>query len=121
MVVKKNRSSETDEVIEEVQIPEPVTDEKNIGSKSEKTADNVGSFCVYIGPSVRGVIQSGMVFSGTKEEAVASLPDAVHVYPLIATLIVPGGTLAEDRIKVKTAGNLLNVNYNKLVASLKSK
>lgn len=119
MVVKKNRSSVNDEVIEDAQVVEPVTNEKNIGPKPEKTADNLGSFCVYLGPSIRGVIQSGTVYTGSKEKALASLESAVKTYPLIAKLIVPGETLPEDRIKVKTAGNLLNVHYNKLVASLK--
>jgi len=120
MAIKK-KPPVSDEVTEVTSVAEPVTDEKNTSPKAKKAAGNTGSFCVYLGPSIRGVIQSGTVYSGTKEKVIASLSSAVEAYPLIAKLIVPGETLAEDRIKVKQAGNLLNVNYNKLAASLKSK
>ena len=39
---------------------------------------------------------------------------AVENYPLIATLVIPGDQVSEARIKVKTPGNLLYVNYHKL-------
>jgi hypothetical protein len=56
-----------------------------------------------------------------KDQAVASLSAAVEKYPQIATLIVPGGSLPEDRIKVKTPGNLLSVSYSRLVALANTK
>lgn len=121
MAVKNKPTPAADEVAEVVSVAEPVTDETNTSPKEKEAAGDAGSFCVYLGPSIRGVIQSGTVYSGTKEKALASLSTAVKEYPLIAKLIVPGETLAEDRIRVKLAGNLLNVNYNKLEASLKSK
>lgn len=49
----------------------------------------------------------------------SELAPALERYPLIASLIVTGDTLPEDRIKVKTAGNLLNVNYKKLASGRK--
>lgn len=78
------------------------------------------SFCVYIGPSIRGVIQSGTVYDGNKEKAKAFLAPAIEKYPLIAKLLSTDLTIAEDRVKVKTAGNLLNVYYKQL-ATGKSK
>lgn len=86
----------------------------------KKLAGKPGEFCVYLGPSIRGVIQHGMILSGSKEKAMAFLAPAIENYPLIAELIVPGATLAADRVKVKTPGNLLNVNYKKLAAGKKS-
>lgn len=77
-------------------------------------------FCVYLGPSIRGVIQSGTVYVGSKERVIVSLGTAIKQYPLIVELIVPNETLAEDRIKVKTTGNLLNLCYRKLLAGQKS-
>lgn len=72
-------------------------------------------FCMYIGPTIMGVIQNGTVFRGTKAEALSSVSsDVIEKYPLIASLIVSDSTLAEDRIKVKTPGNWLYVNYHKL-------
>ncbi len=117
MASKKSKPVEPD--IEETQdITEETVTEVTPPTQKE-TADK-GGFSVYLGPSIRGVIQSGMVFNGSKDKAIASFAAAVEKHPLIAKLIVPGETLAEDRVKVKTAGNLLNVQYNKLLASLKS-
>lgn len=92
---------------------------KKIASKkkSVKKADAGGAgFCVYIGPSIRGVIQSGTVFRGERSAVLAELASVVEQRPLIASLVVDGATVPSDRIKVKTPGNLLFVNYRKLVA-----
>lgn len=86
--------------------------------KTKATAES-GSFCVYIGPSILGVIQSGAVFRGNKADAVASLPVAAQDYPLIPSLIVSDKTLPVDRLKVKTPGNLLYENYRKLFVGKK--
>ena len=80
-----------------------------------KPAAEVG-FCVYIGPNIAGVIQSGMIYRGTRKEVLASVANVTEKHPLVASLIVTGDTLAQDRIKVKTPGNLLYVNYHKLAS-----
>lgn len=120
-MVKDKTTSAAEEVAEVKTVAKPVTEKKNIDPKLKEAAGDTGSFCVYLGPSIRGVIQSGTIFKGTKEEIISLLPAAISAAPLIAKLIVPGETLSEDRIKVKQAGNLLNINYNKLAASIKSK
>ena len=73
-------------------------------------------FCVYIGPSIRGVIQSGTIYGKSLEDTKTFLATAIKKYPLIGKLISTDKTIAEDRIKVKTAGNLLNVYYTKLAS-----
>jgi len=75
-------------------------------------------FCVYLGPSIRGVMQNGTVFQGGKAAALARLADVTRAHPLIAGLIVDGGALPESRVRVKTPGNLLYVNYHKLAGTL---
>lgn len=85
--------------------------------KAESTAK--AGFCVYLGPTIIGVIQHGAILHGTKQEALSFVAPAVEKRPLIASLIVSSTTLAEDRIKVKTPGNLLYVNYHKLAAGKK--
>lgn len=80
-----------------------------------KTAKESG-FCVYLGPTITGVIQSGTVYRGTKEQVLKNISPAVEKYPLIKTLVVSEKTISEDRIKVKTPGNILFVNYNKLMS-----
>ncbi len=52
--------------------------------------------------------------NGDKQDALAQISAAVEKYPLIATLVIPGDQVSEARIKVKTPGNLLYVNYHKL-------
>ncbi len=86
---------------------------------AQKNQPKAAGFCVYIGPTILGVIQNGTVLCGSKEEAVASVSQAVEKYPLVKTLIVTGDTLGADRIKVNTPGNLLYVNYHKLASGRK--
>lgn len=102
----------------------PAADTKAVKeNKTEKTAETTarakGGFCVYLGPTITNVVQSGTVYSGSKMEVLKSISEAVKKYPLIATLIVTDKTLSEDRVKVKTPGNILYVNYNKLVKGIK--
>lgn len=99
----------------------PVTAKKPTAKKKAvKKADAGGAgFCVYIGPSIRGVIQSGTVYRGERSAVLAELAPAIEQRPLIASLVVTSDTLPVDRIKVKTAGNLLNVNYKKLASGRK--
>ncbi len=73
-------------------------------------------FSVYIGPTIPGVIQNGHIYDGSRAEALKSIATIVEECPLVAALVVDGATLSEDRIKVKTPGNLLFVNYKKLAA-----
>ena len=71
-------------------------------------------FCVYLGPTITGVIQSGTIYRGDKATVIAGLENAIKKYPLIKTLVVTDKTLSDDRIKVKTPGNILYVNYKKM-------
>ena len=83
---------------------------------AKKPVEKSAGFCVYIGPTIPGVIQSGHVYNGSREKALREISDIVEKRPLVASLLVDGLTLAVDRIKVKTPGNLLFVNYKKLAS-----
>ena len=78
-----------------------------------------GSFCVYLGPTMMGVIQRGTIYRGGRKEVLDSLAPVIDQHPLIASLVVSDETLPTDRIKVKTPGNLLYVNYHKLAKGMK--
>ena len=78
----------------------------------KKVADT-GGFCVYLGPTMMGVIQRGTIYRGGRKEVLDSPA------PVIASLVVSDETLPADRIKVKTPGNLLYVNYHKLAKGMK--
>lgn len=85
----------------------------------KKPVDDIGGFCVYIGPNIRGVIQSGTIYSNPKKQVVAELQREIEMHPQIASLIVSDDTLAIDRIKVKTPGNMLHVTYTQLATGQK--
>lgn len=91
----------------------PVVSAASKAKTEKKTAKNAG-FCVYLGPNIPNTIQTGSVFRGTKKEVLTSIAGVVEKYPLVASLIVTGDVLPTERIKVKTPGNLLYVNYHKL-------
>lgn len=84
----------------------------------KKPADS-GGFCVYLGPTMMGVIQRGTIYRGGRQEVLDTLAPVIAQHPLIASLVVSDETLPTDRIKVKTPGNLLYVNYHKLVKGMK--
>lgn len=84
-----------------------------------KKKTSTEAFCVYLGPTITGVVQSGTIYRGTKARVLKNLESAVGKYPLIPSLIVTDKTLAEDRVKVKTPGNILYVNYHKLASGKK--
>lgn len=72
-------------------------------------------FSCYIGPTIRGLIQNGTVYMGTREDALKAASAAIERRPLIRTLIVPGDTLAADRINVKKPGTALYRNYQRIL------
>ena len=80
------------------------------GDKPAKaSAKKSAGFSAYIGPSIPGVIQTMTIYPVGRDEAL-KLPElalAIGKKPGIADLVVDGQTLPEDRIKVKTPGELL--------------
>lgn len=116
MAVKKDQ---TENILPTPAVQDEVRESKEKKTTTKKSDGKSAGFCVYLGPSIRGVIQSGTVYRGNKSAVLKEIAPALERYPLIASLIVTGDTLPVDRIKVKTAGNLLNVNYKKLASSKK--
>ena len=95
-------------------VKKPVNKEKKAAPVKET------GFFVYLGPSIRGVIQTATIYEGTKAEVEEFLAGPIERYPRIKRLLVSGETIAEDRIKVKTPGNGLYVSYMKLADELKN-
>ena len=73
-----------------------------------------GVYC-YIGPNLKNLLQTGTVFIGTREEALAKAAEAIEKYPLVKRLIVTGEALNKARLDVKKPGNILYDRYQKLV------
>ena len=81
--------------------------------------DLITEFYVYLGPSIRGVIQKGTIYTGTRAEVEAFLENAINRFPRIRNLLISGETIATDRIEVQTPGTRLYNEYRKLAAGLK--
>lgn len=82
--------------------------------KTAKVAEQPAGFCVYLGPTIRGVITQGQIIPGTRKEAIDLLASAVTKYPTIARLIVTGAELPAARVSIKKPGSLLHISFNKL-------
>ena len=73
---------------------------------------------IYIGPSLpKAMLKSNRVFEGTKEEIKKELAAVLEKFPLVESLLVPIGELAEKKDKVRTAGNILNKYYSDIASS----
>lgn len=75
---------------------------------------NNSGFYIYIGPTIRGVIQNGAIYRGTRAEAVEKAASAIQKYKLVKSLIVSGDALPVARLRLKEPGNAFYVNYRKL-------
>lgn len=76
------------------------------------------SFFVYLGPSIRGQIQYGAIYSGTREDVEKKLSQQIEKHPRIRKLLVSDLTIVEDRINVTKPGTRLYVEYKRLVSEL---
>ena len=78
----------------------------------------VDSFFVYLGPSIRGVIQKGSIYPGNREEVYEALDSAIQKYPRIRNLLVGSETLVSDRVEIKKPGTRLYNEYRKLASEV---
>jgi hypothetical protein len=75
-------------------------------------------FCVYLGPTIKGLIQTGTIYPRPRRETVELLSNTISKFPRIKRLIVSDKTLVLDRVRVQTTGNALNHNYRLLEAEI---
>jgi len=88
--------------------------EKNPDAVPAAAEVNPSSFYIYIGPNIKGLIQTGDIYRGDWENACRVAGAAIEKQPLVKSLIVSGDALPEARVKVRTPGNVLYANYKKL-------
>ncbi len=108
-------------VAEETTDTVAVPKKQNTDPAKKSAEKNPGGFCVYLGPTILGVIQHGAVIGDNDEYAQAMKEAALKSYPLVASLLIPKGRLAADRANVKTPGTALYEAYRQLAAALKTK
>lgn len=88
--------------------------EKRPGKARTTAAATVSetAFYVYLGPSIRGLIQNGDIFKGGREKALEAVKPATDRFPLIEKVLVPGEELSRARVQIKTEGTAIYA-YNK--------
>lgn len=86
---------------------------------NEKAGGPPSGFYIYLGPTIRGLIQTTTIYRGDRDHALKEAQPAIQKYPLIKTLIIAGDYLPVARLKIKTPGNALHANYVKLVEQVK--
>ena len=91
--------------------------EQNIPGNETPSESEV--FSIYLGPSIHGVVISGTIFAMDRKAAHEKLQYALKDYPLIAGLVIQSDMLLESRLKLKSPGNLLYEQYQKLQASIR--
>jgi hypothetical protein len=116
MAVLKDKKGEKAKVETEEVATEAVETPKEPEKKEEAVKP---SFFVYIGPSIRGYVQYGAIFTGTREDVEKKLSVQIAKYPRIKKLLVSDLTIVEDRINVNKPGTRLNSEYRKFVSELK--
>ena len=106
-MAKKTIETPVDGVTESAPIPGTV--------KSAAAPEvNASGFYIYIGPNIKGLIQTGTIFRGDRENALRTAAAAIERYPLVKTRIGSRYARPSGRLKVKTPGNALYANYRKL-------
>ncbi len=89
------------------------------GAEEGRSAEEDGCR-VYIGPTIRGRVQYGAVFSSVRE-ARQVLAAEQEVWPMLAGLLVPLEELAGARAEVKTPGTARYVTAARVRAGLTRK
>ena len=96
---------------------EPESKEKAKTTKKSAQAEEQPGVFVYIGPSIRGVIQESTIMEGKLSEIKAQLAAVIEAHPQIERLIVPVESLAVCRRDAKTRGTLLHKLYVELLSA----
>lgn len=88
--------------------------------KKTDTAREDGIF-VYIGPSVRGLIQNGSIFRGTRDEILQKNSAALEFCPKIERLIVSDSEIMSAKKKIKEGGNSVRIAYRAVIEKIAGK
>lgn len=128
-MVKKNETAKVSEITPDEQpdtVPveqsdiTPVEKQETVSTTasqedpSKENDTNRSGFYIYIGPNIKGLIQTGTIYRGDRDNAFKMAAAAIEKQPKVKSLIVAGDALPEARLKVKTPGNILYANYMKL-------
>ncbi len=75
---------------------------------------NESGFYIYIGPNIKGLIQNGAIFRGTRKDALEKAAPAIEKFKLVKFFLVAGDSLPTARLRMKDKKSAFSVNYKKL-------
>ncbi len=88
--------------------------------KKANTVSHDGIF-VYIGPSVRGIIQNGSVFRGDRSSVLQKNASAIEFCQKIERLIVPDSEIMSAKKKLKEGGNSISIAFAAVIQKINGK
>ena len=107
------------ELVDKVSAEISVEDTPNyLENPNNSDTENPGIF-VYLGPTIRGVITKGSIFSGTRSDILNRFEKAVGEYPEIKRLIIPDSGVAKARELLSKGEGAISVTYKKLSENIK--
>ncbi len=119
-VTLENQAPATTKSLQEPPTASTASASESANQKNDVRAGGPPSgFYIYLGPTIRGLIQANEIYRGNREYALTKAQPAIQKYPLIKTLIIPGDYLPAARLKLKSSGNALHANYTRLVEQVK--
>ncbi len=86
----------------------------------KKPAEREARIWVYLGPSIRGVVTNGRIFSGTKSDVVKLLENGIKDYPQIERLIVADREVTKARNDLKSKRGIF-IPYEALIKKITGK
>ena len=93
--------------------------QKATAARAGTTARKSNKIYCYIGPNIRGYWHTGQIFRGERDSILRENAELVEKHPLVKALLVPGGSLASARLKVKKPGTGHYANYQRLQKELR--
>ena len=93
-----------------------------IGAETSAPTDTISAkkVFVYLGPSVRGVINNGAIFSGSREEVDRDISERVETAGIsekiidILRLVVADDKITVSKSKLILGGNALSLSYKRI-------
>lgn len=77
-----------------------------------KQGDGQGQTVMYLGPTIKGVVATGTIYSNGLPKA---LEEEMKKQPLIKELLTPVGQIAEKQKALKDNGSAISVIYGKII------
>lgn len=110
----KKASTNTDLEVLDLDNTAEIEDEQSTIDDTTPPLDEKPSVFVYLGPSIRGAITNGGIYTGTRSEVLARFAEVIAKYPDVARLIVEDKNIAKTRERLSRGEGAVSIAYKKL-------